>query len=224
MACDGAGSPIRRALVNPRRIVLGSLDGGDLWRVTYPLADGESPAPGEVRAAVAEALDRAAGDVGVLDTREWSGDAVVAESFGSGRVLPAGDAAHRMCPSGGHGMNTGLGDVANLGWKLEAVLRGWAPGTLLDTYTAERRPQTERLVRRRAWHNYRADKAILPDPAPDDPANEEARVAAGDRITATRRTEWCSLGVQLGVHHAHSRPIVPDGTHAPHTPRTSHRR
>ncbi|MFD7088017.1 FAD-dependent monooxygenase [Streptomyces sp. NPDC059896] len=253
LACDGAGSPVRRALgigslrdsadvrarwqgafvrlpglreriphapavqyylVNPRRMILGSLDGGDLWRVTYPLKDGESPGPGEVRAAVAEALDRAAGEVEVLDTREWSGDAVVADSFRSGRVLLAGDAAHRMWPSGGHGMNTGLGDVANLGWKLEAVLRGWAPDTLLDTYTAERRPHAERLVRR-AWHNYRADNAILPDPALDDPANKEARVVAGDRITAARRTEWHSLGIQLGVRYPRSPLIVPDGTPEP---------
>ncbi|MFC8826031.1 FAD-dependent monooxygenase [Streptomyces sp. NPDC057137] len=248
VACDGAGSPIRKALgigslrdspdvrarwqgayvrlpglrrrvphapavqyylLNPRRMILGSLDGGDLWRVTYPLADGESPAAAEVSATIADALDCAADDVDVLDTREWSGDAVVAESFRAGHVLLAGDAAHRMWPSGGHGMNTGLGDVANLGWKLEAVLRGWAPDTLLDTYTAERRPHAERLVRR-AWHNYRADNAIRPDPALDDPARNEARVLAGERITATRQTEWRSLGVQLDVRYPRSPLIVPD--------------
>src|SRR5882757_10568812 len=68
-------------LVNPRRMILGSLDGDDLWRVTYPLADGESPAAAEVRATVAEALDCPAGEVEVHDSREWSGDAVVAGSF-----------------------------------------------------------------------------------------------------------------------------------------------
>jgi 2-polyprenyl-6-methoxyphenol hydroxylase-like FAD-dependent oxidoreductase len=253
MACDGAGSAVRKALgigsargaadvrarwqgafvrlpglrervpharavqyylLNPRRMILGSLDGGDLWRVTYPLKDGESPASDEVRATVADALDRAAEDVEVLDAREWSGDAVVAESFRSGHVLLAGDAAHRMWPSGGHGMNTGLGDVANLGWKLEAVLRGWAPAALLDTYTAERRPHCERVVRR-AWHNYRADSAILPDPTLDDPAEKEARALAGERITATRRTEWRSLGVQLGVRYPQSPLIVSDGTSEP---------
>ncbi|MEV7344448.1 FAD-dependent monooxygenase [Streptomyces sp. NPDC093544] len=201
-------------LVNPRRMILGSLDGGDLWRVTYPLAEGESPAATEVRATVADALDCTARDVEVLDAREWSGDAVVAESFRSGHVLLAGDSAHRMWPSGGHGMNTGLGDVANLGWKLEGVLRGWAPDALLDTYTAERRPHAERMVRR-AWHNYRADNAILPDPALDDPAEKEARDRAGERIVATRHTEWRSLGVQLGLCYTKSPLIVPDGTPEP---------
>jgi 2-polyprenyl-6-methoxyphenol hydroxylase-like FAD-dependent oxidoreductase len=253
LACDGAGSPIRRALgiaslrhsdrararwqgafvalpglreriphapavqyypVNPRRMIFGSLDGGDLWRVTYPLKDGEQPTFSDVRSSIADALDCTVEEVEVFDTREWSGDAVVAESFRSGRVLLAGDAAHRMWPSGGHGMNTGLGDVANLGWKLEAVLRGWSLDALFDTYTAERRPHCERMVRR-AWHNYRQDNAILPDPTLDDPDREEARAFVGERIARTRQTEWRSLGVQLGLRYPESPLIVPDGTPEP---------
>lgn len=111
-------------------------------------------------------------------------------------------------------MNTGLGDVANLGWKLEAVLRGWAPDALLDTYTAERRPHAERMVRR-AWRNYRADTAILPDPTLDDPAEKQARARTGERIVATRQTEWRSLGVQLGVRYPRSPLIASDGTPEP---------
>jgi hypothetical protein len=112
-------------------------------------------------------------------------------------------------------MNTGLGDVANLGWKLDAVLRGWAPQSLLETYTAEGRPHAERMVRR-AWHNYRADTAILPDPTLDDPEQAEARAMAGARIAATRQTEWRSLGLQLGINYAGSPLIIPDGTPEPH--------
>jgi 2-polyprenyl-6-methoxyphenol hydroxylase-like FAD-dependent oxidoreductase len=253
VACDGAASPIRRALglasvrdaadararwqgalvrlpglrqrtphapavqyylINPRRMILGSLDGGDLWRVTFPLAGGEDLTAGEVRAIIASALDCGTGSVEVLDTREWSGDAAVAESFRSGHVLLAGDAAHRMWPSGGHGMNTGLGDVANVGWKIEAVLRGWAPPALLDTYTTERRPHSERMVRR-AWRNYRADLALRPDPALDDPEQAAERNAIGRRIVRTRQPEWQALGVQLGVTYADSPLTVPDGTPEP---------
>jgi 2-polyprenyl-6-methoxyphenol hydroxylase-like FAD-dependent oxidoreductase len=201
-------------LLNPRRMILGSLDGGDLWRVTYPLKDGERPTAEDVRTVIADALDSTVEQVEVLDAREWSGDAVVAESFRSGHILLAGDAAHRMWPSGGHGMNTGLGDVANLGWKLEAVLRDWAPDTLLDSYTTERRPYSERLVRR-AWHNYRADNSILPDPVLDDPLATQARDLAAKRIVAKRQTEWRSLGVQLGVRYPGSPLIVPDGSPEP---------
>jgi hypothetical protein len=55
-------------------------------------------------------------------------------------VLLAGDAAHIHSPLGGQGLNTGLGDAMNLGWKLAATIKGWAPEDLLDTYTAERHP------------------------------------------------------------------------------------
>jgi 2-polyprenyl-6-methoxyphenol hydroxylase-like FAD-dependent oxidoreductase len=253
VACDGAASPIRRALgiaavrdsaeargrwqgafvrlpglrertphapavqyylINPRRMILGSLDGADLWRVTYPLKDDEEPTAGEVRDTIVDALDCTAESVEVLDAREWSGDAVVAESFQAGHVLLAGDSAHRMWPSGGHGMNTGLGDVANVGWKIEAVVRGWAPAALLDKYTTERRPHCERMVRR-AWRNYRADLALLPDPALDDPERTAERDAISRRIVGTRQSEWRSLGVQLGVTYADSPLVVSDGMPEP---------
>jgi hypothetical protein len=67
----------------------------------------------------------------------------------------------------------------------------------------------------RAWHNYRADNAILPDPSLDDPAADQARERLGERIVATRQTEWRSLGVQLGMCYSHSPLIVPDGTPEP---------
>ena len=63
-----------------------------------------------------------------------------ATTYRKGRVLLAGDAAHVHSPFGGQGMNTGFGDAMNLGWKLAATIKGWAPKELLDTYTAERHP------------------------------------------------------------------------------------
>jgi 2-polyprenyl-6-methoxyphenol hydroxylase-like FAD-dependent oxidoreductase len=70
----------------------------------------------------------------------------VAAQYRSGRVLVAGDAAHACSPAEGHGMNTGLQDAFNLGWKLAMVCRGEASPDLLDTYEAERRPVAERVV------------------------------------------------------------------------------
>ena len=64
-----------------------------------------------------------------------------------GRVFLAGDAAHIHSPAGGQGMNTGLQDAGNLGWKLAAAIRGWAPGRLLETYQAERHPVGRAVVR-----------------------------------------------------------------------------
>jgi 2-polyprenyl-6-methoxyphenol hydroxylase-like FAD-dependent oxidoreductase len=63
-----------------------------------------------------------------------------ATTYRRGRVLLAGDAAHIHSPLGGQGLNTGLGDAMNLGWKLAATIKGWAPEGLLDSYTAERHP------------------------------------------------------------------------------------
>ncbi|MFI6322211.1 FAD-dependent monooxygenase [Nonomuraea sp. NPDC050556] len=92
------------------------------------------------------------------------GDAALqAESYRSGRVLLAGDAAHVHFPWGGQGLNTGLEDAFNLGWKLAAEVRGRAPAGLLDTYHAERHPVGARVL----W-NVRAQNALAhPDPALD---------------------------------------------------------
>jgi 2-polyprenyl-6-methoxyphenol hydroxylase-like FAD-dependent oxidoreductase len=70
----------------------------------------------------------------------WTDNARQANIYRLGRVLLAGDAAHVFAPIGGEGLNLGIGDAVNLGWKLAATVNGWAPETLLDTYTSERHP------------------------------------------------------------------------------------
>lgn len=67
--------------------------------------------------------------------------------YRDGRVFLAGDAAQCHSPAGGQGMNTGLGDTANLGWKLAATVQGWAPTSLLDTYHTERHPVGAEVLR-----------------------------------------------------------------------------
>lgn len=71
----------------------------------------------------------------------WKADVAVASKFISqgGRVLLAGDSAHQLSPIGGHGLNSGLGDAFDLGWKLSASLQGWASEQLLNVYDTERR-------------------------------------------------------------------------------------
>ena len=70
-----------------------------------------------------------------------------AASYRKGRVLLAGDAAHVHAPDGGHGLNTGVQDAVNLGWKLAQVVQGTSPESLLDTYHAERHPVGARVLR-----------------------------------------------------------------------------
>ncbi|WP_437502366.1 FAD-dependent monooxygenase [Sorangium sp. So ce1099] len=83
----------------------------------------------------------------------------LAHTYRRGRVLLAGDAAHVHTPFGGQGLNLGMQDAVNLGWKLAAAVRGWAPPGLLDTYHAERHPVAAKVLR-----NSRATVALL-DPA-----------------------------------------------------------
>lgn len=104
-------------------------------------------------------------DFGVHSPRWLSrfGDATrQAERYRVGRVLLAGDAAHVHPPTGGQGLNLGVQDAFNLGWKLAAAVKGWAPEGLLESYHAERHPVGARVL-----HNTRAQSTLLgSDPGP----------------------------------------------------------
>jgi 2-polyprenyl-6-methoxyphenol hydroxylase-like FAD-dependent oxidoreductase len=117
----------------PGRIRTVELDG--------PPADREAP----VTAAEMEASLRRVSGVDVRVTEVISGtrytdNARQATTYRRGRVLLCGDAAHVHSPFSGQGLNLGIGDAVNLGWKLGATVQGWAPEGLLDTYTSERHP------------------------------------------------------------------------------------
>ncbi|MGR6316983.1 FAD-dependent monooxygenase [Micromonospora soli] len=102
-------------------------------------------------------------DLGAHDARwlSWFTDSArQADRYHDGRVLLAGDAAHIHFPVGGQGLNLGLQDAFNLGWKLGAEIAGWAPAGLLDTYDAERRPPAHQVLQ-----NTRGQIALMnPDP------------------------------------------------------------
>ncbi len=90
---------------------------------------------------IGKAIGRSDIPVEIVTTGRWELGALIADSFSSGRVFLAGDAAHTLPPArGGYGANTGIEDAHNLGWKLAAVLSGAASPELLATYDAERRP------------------------------------------------------------------------------------
>lgn len=107
----------------------------------------------------------------------WIAAAQLADRFRAGPVFLAGDAAHRLTPAGGMGMNTGVQDVHNLAWKLAAVLHGHAGEALLDTYEAERRPTAARNV---AWSldNWTSLRARKTWPSPGNPNTEAIDLGA----------------------------------------------
>lgn len=140
--------------------------GRGVYRVVVPAAGVSDRAePPSLLDFRRELLTIAGTDFGVHSPRWLSrfGDATrLAERYRIGRVLLAGDAAHVHPPTGGQGLNLGLQDAFNLGWKLAADIDGWAPATLLDSYEAERRPVAEDVL-----DNTRAQVELLsPGPGP----------------------------------------------------------
>jgi rifampicin monooxygenase len=118
--------------------------GEGVHRVVVPVAEVSGRTGPPTLDELAQRLRTVAGTDFAVHSPRWLsrfGDATrLAERYRVGRVLLAGDAAHVHPPTGGQGLNLGLQDAFNLGWKLAAQVRGWAPETLLDTYHAERHP------------------------------------------------------------------------------------
>ncbi|WP_118132633.1 FAD-dependent monooxygenase [Oceanicella sp. SM1341] len=143
---------IRRALFDPdcRRggTVLVHRQPDDIWRIDYQLAEGESEAEAlreeRVRASVA-ALLAELGHEGPWELEWWSvysANTLALEDYRDGRVFFAGDSAHIVPIFGVRGLNNGLADAQNIGWKLARVLQGRAGAALLDSYSPERRGAT----------------------------------------------------------------------------------
>ena len=173
------------------------------------------------------ALKRAMGrdfDYEILSVMRWVRRELVADRYGTGRVFIAGDAAHLMSPTGGFGMNTGIGDAVDLGWKLEAMHKGWGGAALLQSYDAERRPVGLRNVAEASRNLKRmlSTRERLPGPEIFQPgaANDAARKEYGDWFAAIMRHEWFANGIMLGYRYDNSPIVWPDGTPAP--PDVSH--
>jgi 2-polyprenyl-6-methoxyphenol hydroxylase-like FAD-dependent oxidoreductase len=144
----------------------GRVDLGTTWFFHAPVPIGTTrdnfDFRGYLHAAVGAEFDVAFEHVGFWDLR-----VATADQYRNGRIFVAGDAAHSHPPYGGYGINTGLEDAANLGWKLAASLQGWAGDRLLDSYGEERRPvfaSTARDFIEKAIHS---DKEFLAAFSPD---------------------------------------------------------
>ena len=146
----------------------------------------------------------------VLVANRWSPHLLVADSYGKGRVFLAGDAAHQYIPTGGYGMNTGIGDACDLGWKLAAVLQGFGGPKLLSSYEHERRPVGLRNREASRAHNaIRVQIAQVYRDMPEDLAGMAARIAA------IGNAENESTGIELGYNYAASPLICADQGQAP---------
>src|SRR5471032_1990136 len=152
----------------------------------------------------------------------WTDRAYQATAYRKGRVLLAGDAAHIHSPLGGQGLNLGLGDAMNLGWKLAATIRGDAPDGLLDSYASERHPVGAKIL---DWS--RAQVAIM-RPSRSSRALEAILrdlIETGDGATYFAERVWgVSLRYDLGGGHPLVGRSAPDFELADGTRLASHLR
>ncbi len=129
---------------------LGKLDDGRRVRIVLgepEVRPGDEPTLDDLREALVALYGTDFGVHSVTWLSRFSDAARQAASYRKRRVLLAGDAAHVHSPTGGQGLNTGVQDAVNLGWKLAQVVRGTSPESLLDTYHAERHPVAARVLK-----------------------------------------------------------------------------
>ena len=194
-----------------------AIDGRDQWRFSIIRSGDrrEAPPESQIRAAIRRAVGRDF-DYEILSVVPWVRRELVAECYRDGRVFIAGDAAHVTSPTGGFGMNTGVGDAVDLSWKLDAVMAGWGGAALLDSYTVERRPVAVRNVREASGNLARM---LSPQPPPDFLADTadgaECRARLGAEFAEAMSREWNTLGIHLGYVYEDSPVCVPDGTPPP---------
>ncbi|MCA9679196.1 MAG: FAD-dependent monooxygenase [Kofleriaceae bacterium] len=181
----------------PRGVqAIGPLDGGPRIRavISEPeVRHGDEPTVDELRAA----LDAVYGtDFGVHDVTwlsRFTDMTRQATSYRAARVLVAGDAAHVHSPAGGQGLNLGVQDAVNLGWKLAQVVHGTSPATLLDSYQAERHPVGARVLATTL-----AQTAINRG----DPRTDALRDVIGDLLSMDEpRRRYAGLMSGLDIHY-----------------------
>jgi 2-polyprenyl-6-methoxyphenol hydroxylase-like FAD-dependent oxidoreductase len=209
------GPAVQYQILNPQvQGAIAAVDGKELWRLNIRGVKQEQldslNAPEKLRYALGENIP-----FELQVVRPWTGHCVVAESYQDKRVFLAGDAAHLNWPAGGFGMNTGIGDAVDLGWKLAAVLQGWGGTRLLQSYGLERKPVAMTNVKeasemRAGFDTQVAFSAILEE---NSEQGQLQRGKAREAILRTRAKEFQndSPGIEFGYRYSQSPICMPDG-------------
>jgi len=135
------------------------------------------------------------------DVGFWDLKVAVADRYQAGRVFIAGDAAHSHPPYGGYGLNNGLEDITNLGWKLAAVLQGWGGKDLLPSYSEERRPIFWETGEDFIAHGINQDREFLNAYSPDK-----------DKVEFEKQWEAISTASRIGTYEPnYEGSVVVDG-------------
>jgi 2-polyprenyl-6-methoxyphenol hydroxylase-like FAD-dependent oxidoreductase len=147
----------------------------------------------------------------MLYVGQWKMNLLLADRYGEGRVFLAGDAVHLVIPTGGLGMNTGVGDAIDLAWKLAATIEGWGGPNLLASYETERRQVGARNVAasgfaaqgRRTWR-----KLYRPEIRAQTPAGAALRAGLARVADAEQHKASEMIGAELGYRYVGSPLIV----------------
>ncbi|GLS98906.1 monooxygenase [Sphingobium jiangsuense] len=193
--------------------LIGPMDQPDLWYFMPTMV------PEGVRFTDEETLDLIRRSTGIdlpyeiLSSDEWVASRLLADSYSRGRVFLAGDACHLHPPFGGFGMNMGVADGVDLGWKIAATLQGWGGAGLLASYEAERRFAHEYVLdEAESNHSLNPNRLFRPEMEAMTPAGEQARREVADLVWKHKTSEFYALGVVLGYCYQQSPVIVDDGT------------
>src|SRR5882757_6461649 len=194
---------------------LTTVDGRELFRLQLLGIDKDTLERTDVGALMRRLFDREVSYI-VESKVLWVRKMTLADRFRDGRVFLAGDAGHAHPPNGGLGMNTGIQDSFDLGWKLAAVLSGWGGEALLESYDHERRPASARATEVSVINLGRLrDGSDDADIEAVTAKGEAARERIGARLLEENEKSWQPPGAHLGHIYQPSPIVVPDDTPRP---------
>ena len=195
--------------------LIGPMDCGDKWFfMPTKVPAGTTAKDLDAKALIAKAtgIDL---EYEILSTDEWVASQLLSDRYCDRRVFLTGDACHLHPPFGGYGMNMGIADSVDLGWKLAAVLEGWGGDALLASYERERRPVHEHVLEEAVANHATLGNQLAVEGIEDaTQAGVRLRSEIGARIQSAKLREFATLGVVLGYRYD-SPVIVPDGSPAP---------
>ena len=193
----------------------GPMDKDDIWFFGATLPEGKKLEGDGAKQLIRQATGVEL-PIELLSNDEWVASRLLADRYRDRRVFLAGDACHVHPPFGGYGMNMGIADAVDLGWKMAAVLQGWGGPRLLESYEVERRPVHEFVMDEAV-----ANHALLPTHMwragleDASPAGERLRRELGAQIKTAKIREFNTLGVVLGYSYSGSPLVVDDGSAPP---------
>ena len=196
--------------------LIGPMDRGDTWFFMPTQLGADRVLEGDEVPALIRQSTGIDTPIEVLSSDVWVASQLIADTYRRGRVFLAGDACHLHPPYGGYGMNMGVADGVDLGWKLAAVLHGWGGEALLASYEAERRP-LHRFVMDEAVANHKLlGKELFREGLDaDDAEGQRLRAELAPHIQLAKMREFNTLGVVLGSRYDASPVIASDGSPAP---------